>query len=194
MNKQTQFENRSTCTIVVLGYKNKPDGTLHPISQQRANQAFELAQRLIAQEQTVKLLCTGGFGGNFNQSNIAHGQLVQNFLCDLGLSQQQFLPFANSKNTYEDGRFCAERIELITIKKLILVTSDFHIKRGFLWLHHFCPNVNIICKPAKTMIKEQELAKLIAHEKRAINRFYQDFPDTQTLEQLYDWNSLHLPF
>lgn len=194
MNKLNTNQEKMSSIIIILGYKNESDGTLHPISQQRANKAFAVAQEFSSRSQAVKLLCTGGFGDAFNQTDTSHGSIVQTYLEDLGLHKQLFLPIAASQNTYEDGKLCAELLHDMTVNNLILVTSDFHIQRGFLWLNHFSPKGSITCEPAITKTDKPKLTSLLAHEKRAITLFYQDFPATQPLEQLYDWHSLDLPF
>ena len=193
MKKHTPCEKQNTSIVIVLGYKNHPDGTLHPISQQRARKAFEVTQECTSQQTPVKLLCTGGFGRHFNQNINSHGLLVQKYLEKMGLKKQLFLPIIASQNTYEDGKLCAEQLSNESVNELILVTSDFHIQRGFLWLNHFCPQLSITCAPAKTKTNDIELKKLLAHEKQAIDIFYHDFPNTQNLEQLYDWDSLCPP-
>lgn len=179
--------------IIVLGYKNSPTGELHAIAQQRAVKAAE-----IASQQSGNIICTGGFGENFNQSATAHGMLIQHFLVNLGVNRARFLSHAPSRNTYEDGRFCADIIEtqVKTGKKteeIHLITSDFHIRRGFLWLHHFCPQLRIVCHPAKTQVSSKEMQTLLAHEDKAIANFYRDFPETPDLNAMYQWNNLQLP-
>ena len=175
----------SRSVVIVLGYKNEVDGSLDAIARQRADKAFE-----IAQGSDVNVLCTGGRADHFNQSDIDHGVWMQRYLQDKGIRKAQFLPVARSRNTYEDGKLCAEILHNSGISQIILVTSDFHIQRGFLWLHHFCPRLLIVCKPSRTLASDDELFALKAHEHRAIRLFYQDFPETLCLNALYDWRSL----
>lgn len=162
---------------LVLGYKNTPQGELFAIMQQRASEAVKVAQQF-----NTPVLCTGGWGDKFNQHPQPHARHVQNWMQQHGIVTERFLPYAASRNTYEDGKLCAEIIRLFRIKKVYLVTSDFHMLRGFLWLRHFNPQVDIICKAAKTLATEAELQALKAHEKQAIAQFYRDFPDTQAVD------------
>lgn len=186
MTKTTHFQC-DTITIV-LGYKNTPQGELHPIMQQRANKAAE-----IAQAHQTPILCTGGWGVKFNQHPFPHALHVQRWLQNQGIAASQFLPYAASKNTYEDGKLCADIIRLFHVERINLVTSDFHMQRGFLWLRHFNPQLTINCFPAITDIAPEDFVALLEHEKRAIARFYQDFPETPPLDTLYDWQALPIP-
>lgn len=179
---------QSDVITLVLGYKNTAQGELLPVMQQRAKQALRIAQQF-----NTPILCTGGWGEKFNQHPCAHASHVQRWMQQQGAPATQFLPYAASRNTYEDGKLCAQAIRLFNVKKVYLVTSDFHIQRGFLWLRHFSPHIDIICKPSETVITEPSRNTLYAHERQAIAQFYRDFPDTPAVETLYDWSSLGLP-
>lgn len=170
---------------VLLGYKNSPQGELHPIMQQRARKAQETAQ-----EFQTPIVCTGGWGPAFNQHAFPHALHVQNWLQSNGVTPEQFLPYAASRNTYEDGKLCGNIIRLFKVKTVYLVTSDFHIQRGFLWLRHFSPQVSLIPAPSETAVPDKEMQQLLAHEQQAIARFYQDFPGTPSLDTLWDWHRL----
>ena len=183
-NTQKQTPN-STELLILLGYKNTPDGKLHAISQQRANTALAVAQHT-----RCRLLCTGGFGSQFNQSSFPHGLLLQEYLQQQGIASQRFLPPALSRNTYEDGKFSTGHCQQYNIRRILLVTSDFHVQRGYLWLRHFNPGIAIHCCPAPTPATEPNIDALLAHERQAVAQFYRDFPDTPPLTQLYDWQSL----
>ena len=170
---------------VVLGYKNTATGELLPVMQQRARKAQEVAQTF-----QTPIVCTGGWGATFNRHVYPHALHVQNWLQTNGVKAEQFLPYAASRNTYEDGKLCGDIIRLFKVKTVYLVTSDFHIQRGYLWFRHFSPELRIIPKPAETRLSENELQPLLAHEQQAIARFYQDFPDTPSLDVLYNWSEL----
>lgn len=174
---------------IVLGYKNTPEGELLPIMQQRAQMAQSVAQNF-----KTPIVCTGGWGASFNQHVFPHALHVQRWLQANGVQPSQLLPYAASRNTYEDGKLCADIIRLFKVETVYLVTSDFHIQRGFLWLRHFSPNIDIIPQPAKTQASAAELEILVAHEKQALAKFYEDFPDTTALAKVYDWATLELPF
>ncbi|BDX08609.1 YdcF family protein [Planctobacterium marinum] len=170
---------------VLLGYKNSPEGELHPIMQQRARKAQETAQKF-----ETPIVCTGGWGATFNQHVFPHALHVQKWLQANGVKSEQFLPYAASRNTCEDGKLCADIIRLFKIKTVYLVTSDFHIQRGYLWLRHFSPQVTLIPTPSETEAPGEEMQKLLVHEQQAKARFYQDFPGTPSLDALYNWSEL----
>lgn len=174
--------------IVLLGYQNDARGKLHNIALERAREALSQAR----QHPQHRLLCTGGFGTNFNQSRHPHGELMQAWLQNQGVEKSRFLPYAPSRNTYEDGKYCSAAIARFNISTIYLVTSDFHIQRGFLWIRLFNPTVSVQCYPSATNTEQANLRQLQNHEQQALKRFYQDFPETPKLATLYPWQSLGL--
>ena len=172
---------------VLLGYKNSLNGTLADIAEQRVEKAFDVLINL-----QVPIICTGGFGENFNQSNQAHALHLQSALMNKGINASRFLPPSLSRNTYEDGKLTSETLTNKKVSRLHLITSDFHIQRGYLWMKLFMPEVDVLCHPATTFAKESELISLQEHEIQAIKNFYRDFPDFPPLETLEDWSQYKL--
>lgn len=176
---------RCKAITIVLGYKNTPEGELLPIMQQRAQMAQTVAQNF-----KTPIVCTGGWGASFNQHVFPHALHVQRWLQGNGVKPSQLLPYAASRNTYEDGKLCADIIRLFQVETVYLVTSDFHIQRGYLWLRHFSPQITLIPTPSETAVPDKEMQQLLAHEEQAKAQFYRDFPDTPSLDVLYNWSEL----
>ncbi len=168
--------------ILVLGHKNDPQGELSSIAKQRCLAACELYY--ITNQPVV---CTGGKHPKFNQGNQNHAHYLQAFMQSNGVPGQAFIDHAPSLNTYEDGKLSAAILGKFKVKIIHLVTSDFHIKRAFLWQKKFSPQCQIQCYPARTIAPENEIQQLHQHEKNAINQFYRDFPDFPSIEQFEDW-------
>lgn len=177
-----------TDIAVVLGYKNQPSGGLHDIATQRAEKALE-----VVSNQPCKIICTGGFGENFNQSSQSHAAHLMAWLQQKGIPKSQFLPPSLSRNTYEDGKFTATTIATQAVARLHLITSDFHLQRGYLWLKLFMPETHLVCHPAQTKVNPAILRALLHHEQQAIKNFYRDFPTFPPLATLQDWQQYTLP-
>lgn len=55
---------------------------------------------------------------------------MKQFLVDLGVPPSRILLEAESKNTYENGLFVRERLKAMKAKRVILVTSAWHLRRS----------------------------------------------------------------
>lgn len=90
--------------------------------------------------------------------------------------RRRFLPFILSTNTYEDFKISKEIIEKELPDMLIVITSDFHIRRAKLLHDRIINYPHTLFLPAKSNLSEKELLSLIEHEQDAIkaieeNRF-----------------------
>lgn len=151
--------------IVVLGAPNEVDGTLSVIAKSRCDKTFE--EYLKCPNSYV--ICTGGFG-NFNLSVYPHGSLTQQYLMDLGIPQEMFLKHVPSRFTFEDATLAKPVLAGANIEKLVLVSSEFHLKRVEYVFRHVFPDLVIECVAAKTPLSDKEIAKLKAHEVFAMKR------------------------
>lgn len=59
-------------------------------------------------------------------------------------------------------------MKYISIDLLIIITSDFHIKRAKILYETFVHYENVIFVPAISSLKEDELSGRIIHEEKAI--------------------------
>jgi hypothetical protein len=112
--------------IALLGEKNDEEGNLTPIARSRCDEAI----KILKEEPSYKVIPTGSFGLNFNTSDKAHGLLLRDYLLSQGISNDRILPPANSTNTHEDA-LCVNRVARDQeCSKVIVVTSDYHMKRS----------------------------------------------------------------
>lgn len=65
-------------------------------------------------------------------SGVAEGPGMKQFLTDLGVPPDKVLLETESKNTYENGLFTREKLKALNAKKVILVTSAWHLRRSVL--------------------------------------------------------------
>lgn len=148
--------------IMVLGSPNDNSGNLSRIALDRLNCVLDLYKN----EKNARILCTGGFGEHFNATDTAHAVYARTYLIRNGVKESDFLPDILSSNTVDDFRMSMEIISENKPETLTVVTSDYHMERVQL-LHHLImnyPSTRFVS--AKSSLSPEELAPLIAHEKK----------------------------
>lgn len=150
--------------ILLLGSPNDEKGQLSQIALNR----IECAYNLYANNEQMRIICTGGFGQHFNTTNQPHAFYTKQTLIEMGVNKEAFLPFILSANTYEDFEKSKELIEKELPEILFIVTSDFHTERARILHNRIINYPQTIFIPAKSSLSEGELSTLIAHEQRAI--------------------------
>ena len=151
-------------TIVLLGASNDASGKL----SQMAIDRLECAYSVYTSNNNVKIVCTGGFGEHFNTTNISHAEYLKQWLLLKGMSDEVFLPHIISSNTKEDLQGLKETIINHPTDLLIIITSDFHVKRVQILYEMLVNYQNVIFIPANSHLKKEELLARIAHEEIAI--------------------------
>lgn len=158
--------------IVVLGNINDANGTLSPIARERCDRAAEEYRRL----PHAKIIPTGGWGHHFNLTTQPHATYTRAYLETLGVPPDAFVEAAESANTVEDAKLCRPIVERHGFRRLILVTSDFHLDRArFLFTREF-PELPIEFVGSTTHLPPDDLRPLIEHERRALARLQQAVP------------------
>jgi uncharacterized SAM-binding protein YcdF (DUF218 family) len=153
--------------IIVLGYINDKNGNLPPIAVSRCEAA------LLQYNKTCdcKVLCTGGYGEKFNTTATAHGIHMQNHLIQKGVNAADFLEVPLSSTTREDALLSKLILIQNSIDQVVLVTSDFHMKRAGIIFRHVMPDINFKYGKAKTCASKEEFKILVLHEKKSLKRF-----------------------
>lgn len=151
-------------TILILGASNNAKGELSQMAVDR----LECAYSIYSNNSNVKFLCTGGFGEHFNTTKIAHAEYLKQWLRQKGVKENEFLFHILSANTYEDIQGLNKIINYISTDLLIVVTSDFHMKRVCILYQRFIRHENVLFIPATSQLKKEELLIRIAHEEKAI--------------------------
>jgi len=152
--------------IVILGSPNDEKGKLLSIAIERCEQAFIEHQKI----PLAKLLCTGGFGEQFNTTDTPHAQYIQQYLLNKNVPVDNFLPQVMSRFTLEDALLSVPVIEQFNIDHIILVTSDFHMARAKYIFSMLMPNISLECAEALTNKTTEEMQRLSLHEKKALAR------------------------
>lgn len=152
--------------VIVLGAPNNPDGSLSPIAESRVVRAAEV---LKFRERWI-CLPSGGFGAHFNTTNKPHWQYVRRRLVDLGIDEARILNGINSRNTVEDACFALTRMADLGVKKVGVVSSDFHMPRVVYWFDRVFQDFEIEYFPATADLPRSQMEALIDHESRALER------------------------
>jgi uncharacterized SAM-binding protein YcdF (DUF218 family) len=156
--------------IVILGAPNDETGGLSSIAKERCQQAiFEF--RTYA---SSSIIPTGGWGEHFNTTSQPHGYYSRAYCVAHGIPEEAFVECVESSNTVEDARLCRPLVERYGFRRLVVVTSDFHVGRAeFLFTREF-PEIALTFSGARTHLPEEELQKKILHERNALARLRGD--------------------
>jgi len=96
---------------------------------------------------------------------------MKQFLIDLGVPPPKIILEAESKNTYENGLFVRDRLKAMKAKRVILVTSAWHLRRSVMTFKKM--GVEVI--PAGT---DYEALTAAATQTPAMLLYYLPNPDT----------------
>jgi uncharacterized SAM-binding protein YcdF (DUF218 family) len=149
--------------IIILGSPNSPNGRLSKIAIGRAKKCLE-----IFNPEKDMILCTGGFGFHFNISPKPHADYLQRYLMKNGISKNYFLPFANSSNTVEDATKAKEILVKNITEKVIIITTDYHLKRVQLIFDEIMINFRKTYIGVPNKMSARSLLKFEKHEAKAI--------------------------
>lgn len=151
-------------TILLLGASNDANGRLSQMAMDR----LECAYSIYTNNSNVRFLCTGGFGEHFNTTKTPHAEYLRQWLLGKDVRSEEFHPHILSSNTYEDIYKLKEVINTMSIDLLIVVTSDFHVKRVRLLYEMLIDHEHVIFIPAFSKLSDNELHSRMAHEEIAI--------------------------
>jgi len=151
--------------LLVLGAPNDVHGNLSNIALDRLNCAYDFYRF----NDSVKILCTGGFGKHFNTTDKPHAHYAQSFLISKGLKDSVLSEYVPSSNTVDDFRMSKDLILTLNPSLLIIITSDFHMERVRILHKAILDYSSVIFIAAKSTLAECDLKPLIEHEEAAIN-------------------------
>lgn len=151
--------------IMTLGGPNDDRGHLSRVALDR----LECTYSLYTNNNNTRVLCTGGFGDSFNRTSHPHAYYAKQYLMQRGVKEEDFLQFTLSTNTVEDFRISKAIIEREQPDILLVVTSDFHMRRAKVLHDIIMKYPSTVFVPAKSSLTPSELAPLLAHEKQAID-------------------------
>lgn len=154
--------------IVILGAPNADDGHLSLMAQGRVTLGYQCYR----ERQTAgwRLLLTGGFGAHFNRTLLPHAAYLQQWLLAQGVPADDIVEFALSRHTGEDARLAQPIVERHGVRRLLVVTSDFHLARVEWIFRTVFPAYTLEFAGAPYLLTcpPVEQARLIAHEARRL--------------------------
>jgi uncharacterized SAM-binding protein YcdF (DUF218 family) len=148
--------------VVVLGSPNSDQGKLGQIALDRLNFCLE-----IFEPKTDLILCTGGYGKHFNNTNEPHGSYAINYLMDCGIQEGSFIGIVLSSNTVQDAVKVKEMLAN-DICSLKIITSDYHLERAKIIFDAILTNTKNEFFGVTHTLSSIEKTKLLTHEKKAI--------------------------
>ena len=152
--------------IVVLGALNDERGVLADLAKERCDQAISEFRRHAGS----RMIPTGGWGQHFNTTAKPHSHYLREYLTAHGVPDEAIAECVESSNTIEDARLCRPVVERYGFRKLVVVTSDFHVARArYIFTQEFSGMV-IEFSGSRTHLPEEEFRARVAHEQRALAR------------------------
>jgi len=150
--------------IIILGSPNDDQGNLSETATGR------LAQGLVEfrRRKEYKILCTGGFGEHFNTTDKPHAFYAVRHLISEGVPESDILEIVKSSNTVEDALLSKPIITKHGVRSLIVVSSDFHMKRVRHIFKQVFKKFDLTYSGAKTSFSKEQYRSLRNHEKREL--------------------------
>jgi len=152
--------------IIILGSPNDERGNLSDIGISRLDRGLQEYRK----RKGYKILCTGGFGEHFNTTERPHAEYGVNYLLQSGLAEIDVLEIAESRNTAEDALLAMPIVEKHEVKSLIIVSSDFHMKRVKYIFKRVFRGFNLKFYGAQTNFTDQQYRALKNHEERELKK------------------------
>lgn len=119
LNTSTSYD-----VIVVLGGGVAPDCQLFDSMQARMDAAIHLLE----QKKSTKLILSGGApGGNFQ---CLESEAMRQYALTQNVADEIIIKESESLNTYQNAYNTVQIMKLRGLKKALIVTTDFHIKRA----------------------------------------------------------------
>jgi uncharacterized SAM-binding protein YcdF (DUF218 family) len=150
--------------IIILGSPNDDQGNLSEMALRRLAQGFVEFRR----HKGYKILCTGGFGEHFNRTDKPHALYAVRHLILEGVPESDILEIAESRNSVEDALLSEPIIAKHGVRSLIVVSSDFHMKRVKHIFKQVFKGYDLTFSGAKTSFPRVKYRALRDHEKREL--------------------------
>lgn len=163
--------------MIILGSVNDDEGNLSGIAKERLDQGIKEYKTCPG----FKILLTGGYGKHFNRTGKPHAFYAKRYLLEKGIKEENILGFAESFDTVEDAFLSKLIVKKYKVKNLMMITSDFHIKRVRYIFEKVFENYNLIFSPSKTNVSKEKLDSLKEHEIKSLNRLKREGINPKTL-------------
>ena len=135
MKLNIKAERKNADFIVVLGYVLNDDGTMNEVLLKRLEQAYEA----IKLNPDAKIIVSGGV----QKSGVTESYLMKKWLVEKGVAAERIIIEDKARDTVENSLYSAEILKKNNAKKVILVTSASHIRRGMVLLQEAATNAGL---------------------------------------------------
>lgn len=148
--------------LVVLGSPNSPEGKLSAISKGRLDYC-----KGICKEENL-IICTGGWGPQFNTTKQSHAHYAKAYLIESGLFEGNFLKSALSKHTVDDAVKLIPLLAEFENPNVTIITSDYHLERVQLIFTKILNDYQLKFHGVKSDLNKIEYDALVRHEKKRV--------------------------
>lgn len=118
------------------------------------------AVRLYNEKRIQKLIFSGGVGGVFNQNGDlkSEAEKMKDLALSLGVKEKDIYTEDKSNNSFEnvDNVICKFGDDIIKNSNIIIVTSEFHLKRCYAIIKKKMPNINVSLVAAKDGFSDRD--------------------------------------
>ncbi len=136
---KTECSTNKADVAIVLGAGVTKDQKVSPVFRERLNHAF----LLYTQGKVKRVLITGGYGKNGNQSD---SKIGRTYLTNLGMAPNHILIEEQSVITYENLKFARKLMEQGQLTSSLIVSDPYHMKRAM----SMCDQLKISAFPSPT--------------------------------------------
>lgn len=166
MKLNTEAKKENADFIITLGYVLNDNGTMSDVLIGRLEQTYKAA--LLNKD--AKIIVTGGV----QKTGITESYIMKNWLIEKGIETDRIIIEDKARDTVENSLYSADILKKYNAKKVILITSASHIRRGTALLQEAGNNVgmnllisNLVYMDFKN---EEEAMKVDTNEKLVIYR------------------------
>ena len=135
MKLNTKAENKNADFIVTLGYALNNDGTMHEVLIKRLEQTYEAAKL----NPNAKIIVTGGV----QKGGLTESYLMKNWLSEKGIAADRIIMEDKARDTVENMLYSAEILKKYNPKRVIIISSASHIRRGTALLEEAAANAGL---------------------------------------------------
>ncbi len=114
-----------TDIIIVLGNYLNDDGSLSLINRERCFHAL----KVLKGRQSALLILSGGKANG--KAPHSEAEAMRQYFLSYGVSENLIITESQSKNTFENVKFCMDIIRRIGFGEIFLVSSSYHINRWY---------------------------------------------------------------
>jgi len=146
--------------VIILGNRNDEQGNLLELAVGRLDKGIEEYHS----HPDYKILLTGGRGAHFNTTDKPHAFYARQYLLERRIAASDLLEFAESYDTVEDALLSKPIVDKYKGRKLIIVSSDFHMDRVKYIFKKVFKGYHLSFEEAITNPSPEQLEVLMKHE------------------------------